>query len=254
MTDTPIHLQGVYKSFGSNRVLAGIDLDLNPEESFVLLGRSGSGKSVLLKALLGLIPIDRGRIEMEGQSILGESRAQKYARMDKIGMVFQGSALFDSLPVWENVAFGVLMTRHISRQQAHKLALEKLELVGLGPSIADLLPAELSGGMQRRVALACAIAFEPRFLFLDEPTAGLDPVFSRLIGELIQTCRRTLRSITFTITHDLHLARNIADRVGMLHEGEIIWQGAASALPFVSHPVVKEFMGNEGAQHAPSQT
>jgi phospholipid/cholesterol/gamma-HCH transport system ATP-binding protein len=236
-------MQRVHKSFGSQKVLRGVDLVINPQDSFVLLGRSGSGKSVLLKCLLGLMPFDHGIMEMEGQPLLEESSAQQYERMARIGMVFQGSALFDSLSVWENVVFRILMTRVLPLAEARKLALATLERVGLQACTGDLLPSELSGGMQRRVALARAIALKPPFLFLDEPTAGLDPVFSRLIGALIQDCRRSLKAVTLTLTHDLDLARTIADRIGLLHEGEIVWQGTPEELSTTAHPLVREFVG-----------
>lgn len=238
----PIHIKGLYKSFAEKKVLRGVDLDISSGESFVLLGRSGSGKSVLLKYLLGLLPIDRGVLEMEGHSIPSESRRERYKRMNKIGMVFQGSALFDSLPVWENVAFRLLMEPQGTRSKAQKVACEGLAQVGLEAEVAEILASDLSGGMQRRVALARAIAFSPSFLFLDEPTAGLDPLFSRLIGNLIQDCRRALGVTTLTITHDLSLARRIADRIGMIHEGEIIWQGSPQKLKQASNPIVQEFI------------
>ena len=238
----PIHIKGLYKSFAEKKVLRGVDLDISSGESFVLLGRSGSGKSVLLKYLLGLLPIDWGVLEMEGHSIPSESRRERYKRMNKIGMVFQGSALFDSLPVWENVAFRLLMEPQGTRSKAQKVACEGLAQVGLEAEVAEILASDLSGGMQRRVALARAIAFSPSFLFLDEPTAGLDPLFSRLIGNLIQDCRRALGVTTLTITHDLSLARRIADRIGMIHEGEIIWQGSPQKLKQASNPIVQEFI------------
>ncbi len=239
----PIHIKGVHKSFGPKKVLNGVDLDIASGESFVLLGRSGSGKSVLLKCLLGLLPIDRGILEMENQSIPAEGRRARYKRMEKIGMVFQGSALFDSLSVWENVVFRLLMQGVQDKTNDKKSAIEKLDQVGLEAAVADLLPSDLSGGMQRRVALARAIAMSPSFLFLDELTAGLDPLFSRLIGDLIQECRRSLGATTLTITHDLSLAHKIADRIGMIHEGKIIWQGTAQDLSNASHPIVQEFVG-----------
>lgn len=244
MEPQSLSLHHVHKSFGHLNVLDALDLTIPPGESFVLLGRSGSGKSVLLKCLLGLIPIDRGTLFMDGVSVVGETARQQKTRMGKIGMVFQGSALFDSLPVWENVAFGLLMNSTTPRKEARALAFEKLDIVGLeAAEVADLLPSSLSGGMQRRVALARAIALSPAFLFLDEPTAGLDPLFSRLIADVINTCRKTLGATTLTITHDLQLARRIADRVGMLSDGAIVWSGPVETLPYSPNPLVQAFIG-----------
>jgi len=246
LTSTPdIELSNVFKSFGDKKVLSGVSLKIGAGESFVLMGRSGCGKSVLLKCLLGLIDVDKGSLKMDGVSIVNESVAQQYERMSKIGMVFQGSALFDSLTVWENVAFRLLITHHLSRQAAYDRALETLERVQLDARVAQLLPSDLSGGMKRRVALARAIILKPKFLFLDEPTAGLDPVFSKLIAHLIRDCHQALGSVTFTITHDLHLARTIADRIGMLEEGKIVWTGSASDLSITSNPDVAAFVADD---------
>ncbi len=239
-----IVIDSLSKSFGHKTVLHQLNLKLCPQESFVLLGASGSGKSVLLKCLLGILPIDQGTIWFNGQSIAEETNALQQERMRKVGMVFQGSALFDSLSVWENVSFSLIMNQGIKKHQARHLALEKLKAVGLEPEVADCLPSELSGGMKRRVALARAVALSPQFLFLDEPTAGLDPVFSRLIASHIQNCRKTLKATTFTITHDLSLARHIADRIGFLYNGCLLWQGSVEELSHTGIPEVENFISS----------
>jgi phospholipid/cholesterol/gamma-HCH transport system ATP-binding protein len=243
-TKPVITARHVRKAFGSNRVLRDFNLEIQPQESFVLLGRSGSGKSVFLKTLLGLLPIDGGHLSMEGQEVNRETVAQSQMRMKSIGMVFQGSALFDSLQVWENISFALRHPPHTqSRDEAYQLACDKLEQVGLERRTAELMPSSLSGGMKRRVALARAIALSPRFLFLDEPTAGLDPIFSRLIADLIRTCHKHLGATTLTITHDLHLAKTIADRLGVIDEGALAWEGTVASLPTTRNPLVRDFFG-----------
>lgn len=249
-----IHLQNVHKSFGSKIVLQGVDLDIMAGESFVVIGQSGSGKSVLLKCLLGLIPVDRGILIMDKMPIQKETRGYQEKRLRNIGMVFQSSALFDSLPVWENVAFGLIHVQGKSKKEARILALEKLSAVGLTKEVADRYPAEISGGMQRRVALARAIALRPQFLFFDEPTAGLDPIFSALISQLIRHCVKELGATALTITHDLKSAHTLGDRVAMLHQGRIIWKSTFEALFQTDNPVVRQFVEGriEGPIHLES--
>lgn len=244
-----IHLENVHKSFGAKVVLRGVDLDIFRGESFVVIGQSGSGKSVLLKCLLGLLPVDQGSLRMNNEIIQGETRQQQEKRLHHVGMMFQSSALFDSLPVWENIAFGLIHVRGKSKKEAKTLALEKLSAVGLTKSVGDLYPAEISGGMQRRVALARAIALSPKFLFFDEPTAGLDPIFSALISDLIRKCVTDLGATSLIITHDLKSAQIMSDRIAMLHEGRLIWQGPIKQLHTIDNPVVHQFV--EGRTEGP---
>lgn len=235
-------IKNLHKSFGHKHVLQGVDLDIAPGESVVIIGGSGTGKSVLLKCLLGLMQADEGSIQMDGQEIVKESRIQNENRLQDIGVVFQGSALFDSLKVWENVAFRLIHAQHMDRKQAKQIAVEKLAAVGLSEKVAELSPAEISGGMQRRVALARAIATHPHVLFFDEPTAGLDPIFSSVINELIRTQVKTLGATALTITHDMNSARHVADRIAMLYDGKIIWSGPADQIDHCDNPYVQQFI------------
>ncbi len=238
-----LSFQKISKKFGNNRVLRGLSLELKQGESFVLLGRSGSGKSVLLKCLLGLLPYDHGVITMSEKNLNNESEKDYQKRMHQLGMVFQGSALFDSLSVWENVAFSLLNPPlNKSKREGFSKAVSALKQVGLTKRDAYLFPSSLSGGMQRRVALARALILDPSFLFLDEPTAGLDPIFSRLIATLIQNARHQLKATTLTITHDLALAEKISDRVGVLHEGRIVWSGPFTHMQKSKITAVNEFV------------
>ncbi len=235
-------LTNLQKSFGHKHVLQGVDLEVFPGESMVIIGGSGTGKSVLLKCLLGLIPADGGSLQMDGNEIIKESLVQNEERLQDIGVVFQGSALFDSLKVWENVAFRLIHAQHMSRKEAKEMALQKLAAVGLSESVAELSPAEISGGMQRRVALARAIATQPHVLFFDEPTSGLDPIFSSVINELIIRCVRDLGATAITITHDMNSARHVGDRIAMLYEGKIIWCGPAHEIDSSENPYVQQFI------------
>jgi phospholipid/cholesterol/gamma-HCH transport system ATP-binding protein len=237
-----IALVGVEKSFGRKRVLDGIDLTVAPGESLVIIGGSGTGKSVLIKCILGIMRPEAGSIRIDGAETVGLRRRGREQVMRKFGMLFQGSALFDSLSVWENVAFGLIQGRGMGRTQARDIALQKLAAVGLGPDIAVLRPAELSGGMQKRVALARAIAAEPEILFFDEPTTGLDPIMADIINQLIIDCVRGLGATAVSITHDMTSARKIGDRIAMLHEGHIIWQGPAAAIDTSGNPAVDQFV------------
>ncbi len=235
-------LSNLHKSFSGKKILQGVDLEILSGESLVIIGGSGSGKSVLLKCLLGLIQADSGKIEMDGQEILKESLSQNEARLQDIGVVFQGSALFDSLKVWENVAFRLIHAQHTDRKEAKKIALQKLAAVGLSETVGELSPAEISGGMQRRVALARAIATQPKVLFFDEPTSGLDPIFSSVINGLIRACVQKLGATALTITHDMNSARHVGDRIAMLYEGKIIWCGPASEIDGCDNPYVQQFI------------
>ena len=207
-------------------MLRGIDLDVAPGESVVVIGGSGTGKSVLLKCILGLMQPDDGSIKIDGEETVDLSDARRAASvMRKFGMLFQGGALFDSLRVWENVAFGPIQSDGMAPAKAREVAIAKLGNVGLGPEIGELFPSELSGGMQKRVALARAIAREPEIIFFDEPTTGLDPIMADVINELIVKCVSDLGATAVSITHDMASARKIGHRIAMLYEGKLIWQG-----------------------------
>lgn len=246
-----IRLRGLRKAFGPKVVLDGVDLEVMPGTSLVIIGGSGSGKSVLLKCVLGLITPDSGSIEIDGQDIMALPRADRAAARGDIGMLFQNGALFDSLPVWENITFGLLARQRVTRAEAKRVASEFLEQVGLAPSVGDLSPAELSGGMQKRVALARAIAARPAILFFDEPTTGLDPIMGAVIDNLIVDCVRRLGGTAIAITHDMNSARRIGDQAGMIHKGQIIWTGPATRLMDSGNAMVDQF--THGRSQGPIQ-
>jgi phospholipid/cholesterol/gamma-HCH transport system ATP-binding protein len=237
-----IRIRDLHKGFGDNHVLAGVDLDVGVAESVVVIGGSGTGKSVLLKCILGLLQPDRGTIEVDGANVVEMSRREREAMMQKFGMLFQGAALFDSLPIWENVGFGLLHIKKVGRAEAKKKAIETMAMVGLKAEVADLYPAELSGGMRKRVGLARAIATRPEILFFDEPTTGLDPIMADVINDLIARGVRQLGATAVSITHDLASARKIGDRVAMLYQGRIIWQGPVDQLDHSGNPYVDQFI------------
>lgn len=237
-----IELRDVHKRFGRKVVLDGINLEVGRGESVVVIGGSGSGKSVMLKCILGLMRPEQGSILVDGQETIGMRAAEREQTLRKFGMLFQGSALFDSLRVWENVAFGLIQGRSTPRAAARKIALEKLAQVGLGPEVGELSPAELSGGMQKRVALARAIAAEPEIIFFDEPTTGLDPIMGDVINELIVKCVRQLGATALSITHDMASARKIADRIAMIYKGRIVWVGPAKEIDRSGNPLVDQFI------------
>jgi phospholipid/cholesterol/gamma-HCH transport system ATP-binding protein len=246
-----IRLRNLRKSFGEKLVLDGIDLDIDAQTSMVIIGGSGSGKSVLLKCILGLIEPDAGVIEIDGANILTLPRHEQEAVRQRIGMLFQNGALFDSLPVWENVVFGLLAQRKIKRTDGPDRAADFLAQVGLAASVGDLSPAELSGGMQKRVALARAIAAQPDIMFFDEPTTGLDPIMGAVIDGLVVDCVKQLGSTAVAITHDMASARRIGDAAAMIHRGKIIWHGPASQLMDSGNPVVDQF--THGRREGPIQ-
>ena len=237
-----IEISGVKKSFGSKHVLRGLDLKVGKAESVVIIGGSGTGKSVLLKCILGILRPDQGSIKIDGKEAVGLSGREKDEHLAKFGMLFQGSALFDSLPVWHNVAFKLIQAQHIPRKEAKEHAIKTLGAVGLTPEVADLFPSELSGGMQKRVALARAIAAKPEIIFFDEPTTGLDPIMSDVINELIVKCVKELGATTLSITHDMASARKIADRIAMLHEGLIVWHCSKKDIDHSGNPYVDQFI------------
>ncbi len=237
-----IELKGVAKRFGSKVVLDGVDLSVEPGESLVIIGGSGSGKSVTLKCILGLIAPDKGSIKVDGQEV---SRLTGRAREDvnrKFGMLFQAAALFDSLTVWENVAFALIQGRGLGRKEAKEIALQKLAKVGLGPEVGERSPSELSGGMQKRVGLARAIAAEPEIIFFDEPTTGLDPIMADVINDLIVATVKDMGVTTLSITHDMASARKIADKIAMIYKGKIIWSGRKEDIDNSGNPYVDQFI------------
>lgn len=247
MTDTPpsgpkIKIRGVTKAFGTKVVLSGIDLDVGVGESVVVIGGSGTGKSVLLKCILGILTPDSGTIEVDGENVVGMSAQDRERVNQKFGMLFQGGALFDSLPVWENVSFGILAEKRTDRAGAKAIAVQKLAQVGLGADVADLFPAELSGGMQKRVGLARAIAIDPDIIFFDEPTTGLDPIMADVINDLIVKTTREVGATGLSITHDMASARKIANRIAMLYQGKIVWAGATDSIDNSGNEFVDQFI------------
>jgi len=245
-----IELSGVHKAFGANRVLQGVDLTIPRGESMVIIGGSGTGKSVLLKCILGLVTPDSGKITLDGQDVTTTDRDAFLARF---GMLFQGGALFDSLKVWENVAFRLLRgALKRPREEAREIAVEKLRRVGLKPETADLFPGELSGGMQKRVGLARAIAAEPEIIFFDEPTTGLDPIMSGVINDLIHEIVTEMGATAMTITHDMTSVRAIATRVAMLHGGVVRWTGPVAEMDATPDPYVQQFIHGRAEGPIPS--
>ncbi len=237
-----ICLEGVQKGFGSKVVLDGIDLEVTAGESLVVIGGSGSGKSVMIKCILGLLKPEAGRILVDGEDIVNPTPGKRKRLLRRFGMLFQGSALFDSLKVWENVAFGLIQGQNLGRREAREIALEKLARVGLPADVGELSPAELSGGMQKRVGLARAIAAEPEIIFFDEPTTGLDPIMADVINDLIVECVRDLWATTITITHDMSSVRKIADKAAMLYKGKIIWHGPRDEIDHSGNEYVDQFI------------
>jgi phospholipid/cholesterol/gamma-HCH transport system ATP-binding protein len=241
--NTPkIELRDVKKRFGAKVVLDGVDLSIGRGESVVIIGGSGTGKSVTIKSVLGILHPESGKIFVDGVETTRIGGRKREAVLRKFGMLFQGAALFDSLPVWENVAFGLIQGRGMGRKKARDIAIDKLAKVGLGSEVALLSPAELSGGMQKRVGLARAIAADPEILFFDEPTTGLDPIMADVINDLIVSTVKDLGVTAVSITHDMVSARKISDRIAMLYKGKIIWQGPTADIDHSGNPYVEQFI------------
>ena len=235
-----IELTNIHKRFGANKVLQGTSLVVPKGTSLVIIGGSGTGKSITLKCILGLVKPDSGTIKIDGCDI---SRGDRDAFLARFGMLFQGAALFDSIPVWQNVAFRLLRgTLKRPFEEAREIAVEKLRRVGLTPDVADKFPAELSGGMQKRVGLARAIAAEPEIIFFDEPTTGLDPIMAGVINELIREIVVEMGATAMTITHDMTSVRAIADTVAMLHDGVIKWTGPVAEMDNSGDPYLDQFI------------
>jgi phospholipid/cholesterol/gamma-HCH transport system ATP-binding protein len=237
-----IELRGVKKRFGEKIVLDGVDLSIQPGHSLVVIGGSGTGKSVMIKCVLGILRPDEGQIFVDGQEVTHLSGRARDAVLKKFGMLFQGAALFDSLPVWENVGFGLIQGRGVSRTSAREIAIEKLAKVGLDSDVAMLSPAELSGGMQKRVGLARAIAADPEIIFFDEPTTGLDPIMADVINDLIVSTVKDLGVTTLSITHDMVSARKISDHIAMLYKGKIVWAGPTGDIDRSDSALVDQFI------------
>jgi phospholipid/cholesterol/gamma-HCH transport system ATP-binding protein len=242
MMHPEISIKNLIKSFGSKKVLQGINLDINKGEALVVLGGSGSGKSVLIKTIVGLISPDSGSILVGGKETVGLSYREYNKLMKNFGFLFQGGALFDSLSIWENISFALVQNNIMSKKDAKDHAIKKLADVGLEAHVADLLPAELSGGMQKRASLARAISLDPEIVFFDEPTTGLDPIMAGIINELIVKTTKELGATTITITHDMHSAKTIADRVAMLYEGKIVWHDSINKLDDSGNEIVDQFI------------
>ncbi|MGB0921293.1 MAG: ABC transporter ATP-binding protein [Alphaproteobacteria bacterium] len=243
MSDTPkIQLHDVHKSFGSKKVLQGIDLVVPKRKSVVIIGGSGTGKSVTLKCIMGILPPTKGKVEIDGQDVTNLKGKARDDMLHHFSMLFQGGALFDSLTVWENVAFGLIQGRGMKRKDAKEIAMDKLARVGLTPDVGLLNPAELSGGMQKRVGLARAIATDPDIIFFDEPTTGLDPIMADVINDLIVSTVRDVGASALSITHDMASVRKIADEVAMLYQGKIIWQGPVEDIDHSGNEYVDQFI------------
>tara|TARA_X000000950_G_scaffold133001_1_gene165746 strand:- start:21081 stop:21845 length:765 start_codon:yes stop_codon:yes gene_type:complete len=237
-----LRLKNVHKSFGPKKILQGLDFDVAPGKSLVIIGGSGTGKSVSLKCSLGLMTLDEGNIYFDGHEMRANKRSEREAMLARTGMLFQGAALFDSLPVWQNVAFRLIHSEGVSRKEAKERAIETLKKVRLGTEVADLYPAELSGGMQKRVGLARAIAAKPDLIFFDEPTTGLDPITADAINDLIVEQVKGLGAASVSITHDMPSARKIGDEIAMLFDGKIIWRGKAEDVDHSGNEYVDQFV------------
>ena len=237
-----IEVENLKKSFGKKEVLKGISLKIGKGESYVVIGGSGSGKSVLIKCILGLIEPDSGIIKINGKDTSKMSQKELFRARLKCGVLYQGGALFDSLNVIDNVSFGLVYGYGMSQKEAYKIALEKLESVDLDESVAKVYPAELSGGMSKRVALARAIATDPTIIFFDEPTTGLDPITSGTINDLIVRCTKEMGISAVSITHDINSLKHISDRVGLIFDGKIIWEGTNKELLTTDNPYVVQFI------------
>ena len=237
-----IQLIGVKKRFGSKVVLDGVDLTIDKQSSVVIIGGSGTGKSVTIKSILGIIRPDEGTILVDGEDVTHMRGGNRDRVLRQFGMLFQGAALFDSLPVWENVAFGLIQGRGVARGKARDIAIQKLAKVGLSEDVAFLSPAELSGGMQKRVGLARAIAADPEIIFFDEPTTGLDPIMADIINDLIISTVKDVGATALSITHDMVSARKISDKIAMLYGGKIIWQGPTKEIDHSGNPYVEQFI------------
>lgn len=245
-----IRVVNLHKSFGENNVLRGVNLEVRQGESMVVIGGSGSGKTLLIKCIIGLVQPDEGEIYVDGEEVSSLREHEMNEVRKKFGMLFQGGALFDSMKVWENVGFGLRHQTRLSEEEIRRIASEKLKLLGL-INVEDLMPVELSGGMKKRVSLARAIAIEPEILFYDEPTTGLDPIMADAINDLIVQMKEKLNVTSIAITHDMKSAYKVGDRIAMLYEGRIIESGTPEEIRNSSNPVVQQFI--QGKSEGPIQ-
>jgi len=245
-----IEIIDLHKSFGRKEVLTGVNLTVREAETVVIIGGSGTGKSVLLKHILGLMEADQGRVMVDGVEV-GSARGEElYLLRKKFGMVFQGGALFDSLTIAENVALSLKEHSQLAEAEILEIVREKLALVGLS-SVEDQKPAELSGGMRKRVALARALATEPEVMLYDEPTTGLDPIMADVINDLILDLKKQLGNTAIVVTHDMNSVYKVADRICMLYKGKIVWDGSVEETKDSKDPVVRQFI--TGAAVGPIQ-
>ena len=242
MTNIKIKVSNLHKSFGNHNVLDGIDLEVKEGSSMVILGGSGTGKSVLIKTIVGLLTPDSGKVEIDGVDTTYFSGKARFRIMEKCGFLFQAGALFDSLTIEDNITFFAEKLNKLSSVQKRNLAAEKLHAVGLHSNVLNLLPAELSGGMQKRVALARAIANDPEIIFFDEPTTGLDPIMKNVISELIAKFRKEFGTTTITITHDIDTVKKIASKVALLYNGKIVWSGPAQSIYESDNAIFDQFI------------
>lgn len=240
-----IQVKSLCKSFGKHKVLDGIDLDVKKGSSLVILGGSGSGKSVLIKTIIGLIKADSGSILIDAAETSNISNKERFKIMEKSGFLFQGGALFDSLTIQDNITFFAEKLYNLSKEDKQEMAVSKLQAVGLSERILNLYPAELSGGMQKRVSLARAICSNPSLLFFDEPTTGLDPIMANIINELIVKAQEELGATTITITHDMNSAYLIAKEVAMIYQGKILWHGSKEDMKNSDNPYLKQFINGQ---------
>lgn len=246
MNQAKIAVEEAYKTFGDNQVLRGVSFDVQPGESFALIGGSGVGKSVVIKSILGLIKLDKGQILVNGK----DNRKPNSNHYNQMGMLFQEGALFDSMLVWQNVAFRLLRGQgRLPPGKAKAIAITKLERVGLAPDVADKFPSELSGGMKKRVGLARAIANDPEIIFFDEPTTGLDPIRANIINKLIRGIVTETKATAVMITHDMESVQTVADRAALLYDGRIVWLGSANGLQQSDNPYLNQFL--KGATSGP---
>lgn len=241
-TTPKLELRGVKKRFGDKVVLGGVDIAVERGKSLVIIGGSGQGKSVTIKIAIGLMRPDAGKVLVDGKDVTRLNAAGRRALASEFGLLFQGAALFDSLSVWENVAFRLINADKVKRTEARERAVAALGRVGLKPDVADLYPGELSGGMQKRVGLARAVVAEPAIIFFDEPTTGLDPINADVINDLIVEQVKRLGCTAVSITHDMASARKIGDEIAMLHNGQIIWRGPTDQIDHSGNPMVDQFI------------
>jgi len=241
LSEPMIKVVDLYKAFGPKKVLQGANLEIHKGESMVVLGGSGTGKSVLIKCIIGILKADAGEVYVAGQEVISMKEFQLNEMRKKFGMLFQGGALFDSLSVWENVGFGLKQHSRLSDKEIKERAVEKLKLVGLF-NVENLRTSELSGGMMKRVSLARAICMEPEILLYDEPTTGLDPIMADVINELVIHLKKTIKVTSIAITHDMVSAYKIADKIAMLYKGKIVEVGTPDEIRASKNEVVQQFI------------